>query len=718
MDITVNSILEWIIDGEVKMERILWVGQDIAYVIELGSNRMPYARLVSEIKEALLEGRVNISDEDPYMVIAYDEELPVKHIEKRDRAWGIIKEIVADEPKVFESTHRRQLIKEKAKLHGVSENTIVKYLKKYWQRGKTPNALLPDYFLCGGRGKEKAAGTAKRGRPRKFTDVAGVGINVTEDIKKIFRIAVNRFYYTTAKNSLVLTYELMRKEYFSNDYRIENGVKVPIIRPQSEVPTFGQFYYWFTKERNIKREISSRYGNKKYQKQYRPIVGSAMDGVIQPGVFEIDCQVADVYLVSRFNRNWIIGRPAVYAVIDKFSRLVCGIYVGLESGSYIGAAMALLNAVSDKVEFCRQYGIEIREEDWPVHHLPEVIVADRGELAGGNIEALVNILNVKVQNTPPYRADLKSIIERFFGLTNERVKPFLPGAINLDGRERGDRDYRLDAKLDLYQFTQIIIRSVLFHNNNYYLENYRREEAMIEDNVPCIPIELFRWGIANRGGMLRTVSEDVAKLALMPTDSAVVTPKGIKFRDMYYASASLLRSQTFIKARSRGTWKVKISYDPRNLDYIYVHGDTIGSFEKCFLIDANSRYKGKTLEEIDYLLEMERLEQTKNRDTVAQAKTQLISQVENIVKQAEDDYIKETAGTESGRQRVKNIRQNRKLEKEISRKNEAFELNRQERPVDFRDDIYKETERQEDYGFKLLLRKQKEGLYGRNNNDN
>lgn len=111
MDITVNSILEWIIDGEVKMERILWVGQDVAYVIELGSNRMPYARLVSEIKEALLEGRVNISDEDPYMVIAYDEELPVKHIEKRDRAWGIIKEIVADEPKVFESTHRRELIK-------------------------------------------------------------------------------------------------------------------------------------------------------------------------------------------------------------------------------------------------------------------------------------------------------------------------------------------------------------------------------------------------------------------------------------------------------------------------------------------------------------------------------------------------------------------------------------------------------------------------------
>ena len=63
--------------------------------------------------------------------------------------------------------------------------------------------------------------------------------------------------------------------------------------------------------------------------------------------------------------------------------MICGIYVGLESGSYLGAMMALLNATTDKVEFCKQYGIEIEEKDWPVHHLPESITADRGELEGG-----------------------------------------------------------------------------------------------------------------------------------------------------------------------------------------------------------------------------------------------------------------------------------------------------------------------------------------------
>ena len=48
---------------------------------------------------------------------------------------------------------------------------------------------------------------------------------------------------------------------------------------------------------------------------------------------------------------------------------------------------------------------------------------------------------------------------------------------------------------------------------------------MVEDNVPCIPIELWNWGIANRGGTLRSISEDIIKLALMPSDTAVLLKK-------------------------------------------------------------------------------------------------------------------------------------------------------------------------------------------------
>lgn len=712
---TVNSLLEWK-DGteSTSTERLLWMDDEIAYTIDVNKNKVPYIRRQKDIEDALAGGKAEIKDDDEFIVVLKEQDIPEKHKEIRDRAWEVIKDMVDKEPDIFQSAFRGKLIKRASETCGLSESWILEYLKRYWKRGKTCNALLPDYRNCGAKGKERKAGNVKRGRPRVNHAITGEGINITEDIKRIFRIAVNKYYYTTAKNSLTLTYELMRKEYFSDGFKEENGVKIPIIKPQAEIPSFGQFRYWFEKERNIKKEITSRYSNKKYQKQYRPIIGSSLDGVFQPGQFEIDCQVGDVYLVSRFNRNWVIGRPAIYVLIDKFSRMICGIYVGLESGSYIGAMMALLNATTDKVEFCKQYGIEIEEKDWPVHHLPETIIADRGELEGGNIDNLINTLNVKVQNTQPYRADLKSAVERFFGLTNERVKPFLPGVVDLDGRERGDKDYRIKAKLDLFQFTQIMIKCILYHNNHYHLDYYKRDQDMVEDNVSCIPIELWNWGIANRGGTLRTVPEDAAKLALMPSDTATVTAKGIRYKDMYYAAKSMLKNGVFADARTKGKRKIKISYDPRNMDYIYVYNDNPNEYEKCFLVDANSRYKDKAFEEIEYLLGVEKMQQEKSKDNVAQAKTQLIAEIEDIVQQAEENYKTETSVVENDRQRVKNIRGNRKAEKAVRRMEEAFDLGNDNQYFKANKEE-KETEEMDT--LQLLFQKQKEVMMDEGSDD-
>lgn len=52
---------------------------------------------------------------------------------------------------------------------------------------------------------------------------------------------------------------------------------------------------------------------------------------IGPGSrYQIDATIGDVYLVSEYNRNQIIARPIIYVVIDVFSRMITGVYVGLE----------------------------------------------------------------------------------------------------------------------------------------------------------------------------------------------------------------------------------------------------------------------------------------------------------------------------------------------------------------------------------------------------
>ncbi len=69
-----------------------------------------------------------------------------------------------------------------------------------------------------------------------------------------------------------------------------------------------------------------------------------------PGAkYQIDATVGDIYLVSQFDRSDIIGRPVMYFVMDSYSRMVTGMYVGLEGPSWAGAMMAIENAASDKV---------------------------------------------------------------------------------------------------------------------------------------------------------------------------------------------------------------------------------------------------------------------------------------------------------------------------------------------------------------------------------
>lgn len=201
----------------------------------------------------------------------------------------------------------------------------------------------------------------------------------------------------------------------------------------------------------------------------------------------------------------------------------------------------------------------------------------------------------------------------------------------------------------------------------------------------------------------------------MPADTATVTSKGIRYKDMYYMSKSILRSEAFANVRTKGRQKVKISYDPRNMDYIYVYDDNPKEYEKCFLVDASNRYRNRAIEEIEYLLSIEKMQKEKNKDDVAQAKIQLIAEIEDIVQQAEEDYNKETSIVDSDRQRVNNIRGNRKVEKAVRRLEEVFELG------DDNEGYYSTPDEEEENGemdaLQLLFQKQKEVMRGEGSDD-
>lgn len=672
-----NDLLEYF-EADGKVIRILWLHptQPLAVTFDVNTQgAKPEAAQIKVLLDDIDTGKAKLLTADPYFVVVNEASLPEKSRKIRTKAWGIIEELVIDEPTIYYADRRWELIVKCVQQHGSTHKTIYRYLHRYWQRGLTPNALLPDYPNSGGRGKTRTTkSNIKRGRPRKFGDLPG--INVGDDTRKIFRVAVARYYVTQVKFTLRGAYDQMIKDFFC-ERTINPETGGVTHSPNVDMaaigfPTFGQFNYWLEQD-NDRLEIKrKRMKPRIYDKDLRGLLGTSTAEVWGPGArYQIDATIADVYLVSRMDRHRIIGRPVLYIVIDVFSRMITGIYIGLEGPSWVGAMMALANTASDKQVFCKKFGRSIEPEEWPCHHLPATVLGDRGEIESRMIDTLINNFNVTVETAAAYRGDWKGIVEQRFRLIPSKFKPYMPGYIDVDFRARGGKDYRLDAVLDLDQFTQIIIECVLYYNNQHELKRYDKDRDLAADNIPAVPIDLWEWGIANRSGSLRQYPEDLVRFSLLPVAEATVTVNGIRFQGDFYTCQKAVEERWFDRARQRGTWKVKISYDPRNMDEIYLHDNQVSmQFQTCTMTERSRAHRQMSIWEIGQQQQAEQQVSAKRQPRQQLASADLAAGIENIVASAVKQ--KGEPSTESAASRTKDIHKHRAEEKQSNRESETF----------------------------------------------
>ncbi|WP_108671760.1 Mu transposase C-terminal domain-containing protein [Peribacillus acanthi] len=662
--------------GSGKVIRVLYINPftSIIYVIDMDSNRWSYPIPKDDFLTAYQNKEMIEENDDIYCRAVPEEELNELEKQKRDQAWEIVtffKSKLSDDEHMFISKYRQKAMKETMVVFSISYNGLKNILIKYFKGSQTKCSLLPSYFRSGARGKERKAGNKKRGRPRKNGENAGV--NIDENIKKVFKIGLNRYYYNTRKNSLKTTYELILKDFFVKEVIDENGVKIPVLNNVKDLPTYEQFLYWFRKSLNDgKREIIKREGTRVYQQNYRAIIGSStQDAELGPGtLFQIDSTIFDCHLVSSFNRDIIVSRPILFLIMDVYSRLIVGFNITFESlNSYSGAMVALANSMTSKKELCKKYGIEIEDNEFPFC-VPNRILSDRGELVNGYINGSIQNLGIIIQQTPAYHADYKGIIEQAFNQTNIKILPFVDGAVigGNSKRERGEGlDYRLKSSMTIEDFTKVIIKSILFHNNHHVLSDYILEESMIENNVEKIPIRLWEHGLKYKKGQLRILPEEVIKTSLLPSQSGLITPKGLSFKKMLYASKYALENNWFQMARIKGNWKVKVCYNPTDLTDVLVfdeYGD--GPF-KFSLLEHLSMYSGKGESEIEQIKNFERELERTGKERELQEKMKLFTEIEDIVKEAREKTEAEKDYSKSNSQRLKGIKENQKNERLLHR---------------------------------------------------
>ena len=562
-------------------EQVVWIDID-------HTSALPELIPIKELVNLIEEGVCYITD-DPYqsLLLQAPEEGSTAQL-KRDESYELIKPIVSH-PLYYLPEERAKFINEIIDAKRSTKQTLYRLLRRYWQRGQAPNALLPNYKNSGAKGKKRIAKDKQLGRPRVYKK--GTTAIINEDIERLFSIIINKYLLNDSKYTIVYAY---RK--FKAMYRSLN----PEVREEN-FPSIWQFKYFYNKHFTSVQKLKARHNKISYNKDIRQLRSTVNTQVLGPGSrYEIDATIADIYLVSDSDRQSVVGRPVIYFVTDVFSRMVAGFYIGFENPSYATSIQALEMAVADKQSYCKKYGINITADDWPCIGLPDAILADRGELLGHQIETLEKSFSVRVENTPPYRGDLKPIVERYFKTMQAKFKPFAPGVVTgVKEKKKGGNDYRLDAALTISDFKKIIINSILMHNNAHQLSHYDRDSDMPAD-LPLVPIELWNWGLQHRTGRLRTVSAKDLYIALLPRKKATLSDLGIKLFGNYYI-CSEIREQGWLH-RKNTVYRPKsleVGYDPLDANTIYIfHEQNSLHYWKAHLSDRSREFKGCSFWEV------------------------------------------------------------------------------------------------------------------------
>ncbi|TYS59359.1 transposase [Sutcliffiella horikoshii] len=679
MSIFVNNILESM-DGNAQLldcERVLWMDREEDAVVTISiidRKGLPNLKVLSELEKELQAGSLLKLEYDPYSkFMVPEDQLNEKEIKIRDQAWECIKDIVDLEPNIFDPKERYQLIMDVCKKTGKGKKFIYKYLRYYWTGGKIVNALLPRFRKCGGRGKKKNP-KQKMGRPRMIEEVHPEykGVIVTEGIRRIFDVYIRKIYLKVdRRDSVKFTYIEMLKERFNIDTEIRNGVEIPIIPPDYKVPSIDQLRYHIRANYTKKTTLIAREGEVTFNRDFRPLLGSETLKAAGPGqIFEVDATIADVYLVSSDDPNQIIGRPVVYIVVDVFTHMIVGLYVGFEGPSWQGVMMAIENTAMNKVEFCAQFDIPIKEEEWPCHHIPESFLADRGEMESKKADSLGNSLGIRLKNTPPYRADAKGLVETQFHTLNTTLQAWMPGAVKKEYKKRGGPKYVLDAKLTLKDFTKMVIEMILHRNNYHHMEHYPLNKAMVRDNIFPIAKNIWSWGLAH-DHFLKEVHLDIVRLNVLPEAKVTANREGIYFEGMYYGSEILKDQGWFVKGNSI---KTIIAYDRRCMNYVYVKTDDGRDFIKCQMLRKSSRFWDLSLEEVKMIRHEEKLRSKLYLSTQNQEEVALSAKLEDIKNKAVARFKEEQDHSLSETERKSGIKIRQKGERDKLRKEQSFEL--------------------------------------------
>ncbi|HBH7869912.1 TPA: DDE-type integrase/transposase/recombinase [Vibrio parahaemolyticus] len=596
----------------------------------------------------------------PHLLID-ESEIPTSQRDRRDKNYRLIEGIVNNHEFLFDyaTKKRAPYLAQYAQTVGSDRKSIARLLTQYWQNGQDKMALLPAFARSGGAGKERLAKDKALGAPRSPRTVAlnrAAKYIVTDLDKDYFRKALKKYFLKENGMTLSKTYQHLLRERYENEIRLAEACgRAPYI------PTLKQFSYWSKKLFDKDHIIQARTSETDYLRNKRSVLGSVTQVSSTIGsVFEIDATVADVHVVSELGAQYVLGRPTIYVVVDRSSRMIVGLHVSLYHASWRAARQALANCFLPKSEYCRQFGIEIEDSEWPVAHIPQSLVCDNGEMIGLKPQqALTPMTQLKF--TPPYRPDGKGIVEKRFDILNKELLHDLMGTTRGGNVVRGSRDPRKDAIYTLKEVTTQMIQAVLDHNRSIFDELALSSPLLIQNDLAPTPLNYWKIHLAKHKHDLTLADSNEVIARLLPPTTVSMTRSGIHYNGMYYTCDDVEELNLASVARSSGRWQLDARIDENTTNFIYVRLDRNQGFIKCLLLPRSRMFENKTMIEADFM-----------QDWLAAKKEQSPINVASIdahkqrKKMAQSAKQRSKSSELSFGERTKNVRKNRRDELEAT----------------------------------------------------
>lgn len=628
--------------------RVLWIApeQSHAYLFDVAARSADVELVPMSVLHAdLRAGHASVLPADPYLMVVSQELLPAKHLQLRARAWAIIEPLVAQEPDIYEARQRGQMVARATGVHAVSHPTIYRYLRRYWQRGQTPNALLPDYCNSGAKGKVRQASAGiKRGRPRKNGADAGPGLNADEEIRRTFRVAIARYAAGHAKFSRLGAYQQMLAEFFVERHIDADSGRV-WSAPASQgavLPSFGQFNYWLDHDDDRPPEVARRSGGAAALAPAN-LPSATHAGHAAHAVHAVDPARAQPAAYSTYSAYAASSAQAPNAAnaanaAGGFDRAAAAYPTGPGApalppgrpgaGFYLDAVCAEVQLVSraDRQQAIGRPRIYLALDSFS--RLVTGVYIGMGPASWSQaMLALAHCGVDKQRYSQQYGRRIEAaqwpcrhLPETLFAnaalmdgdgdggllangalLNNFNVrcvavddgpsdwKAVLEKRFRLLAPDDDGAPCRLDGVLDLAQFTRIVIDCILYYNNRHPLVHAAN----------ATPRQVWERGVADRGGSLKTYPEHLIRCSLMPVAPARVTADGIRLFDSSYTCARAIHERWFERARVRGQWSVQVAYDPADLDLVYLLDAAAPmQFHACHLDDASAAQRHLSAAEI------------------------------------------------------------------------------------------------------------------------